>query len=1065
MVAAPRGLRYLALLGAFAGATAVRWLDGPAVTHALVWLPSGVAIAGLWLLGLRAAWVVAAVVVTERLANDYTLPVAAMAGIGTTAEAVLGVIVLRWLGCHSAFARLRDVLALFLAAAVAPLASVACSFVARLLAGHVPERSGYDGWWRMNALGVLIVVPLVLTWAANPRPRWSLRDALEGAAIGAAIALGLWTIMVQLPAGPTAIVLLYGCLPVALFAALRFGQRGATAIASLGALLVAAASSHGIGPFAAAPVPDRYAAIQIFDLTLLGVPLLFGSLIAERRANAQRWIRSEGLRAALLNVLPDVVYRIRRDGTVLDAVAPDGVRLPTPRDQLIGRRLDALLAPDLAAQLTQAVEEACRDGRSRPIEYPLRSASGQPMREARFVRLADDEVLGLVRDVTDRAAFQRLLTWQARILEQIATGRPSQEVFAEIVRGIERHLGRGHCSILLLRGRRLHLGCAPSLPQAYNDAVDGVEIAAGIGTCGTAAFENRTVVTADIATDPAWAGFRGLALAHGLRACWSVPIRASKGGVLGTFAIYHDVPQRPNAGEIEVVERAAVLTGIAMEREQREELLASIQRNVAEGLFRFVPGQGLAYANRALAQVFGYASPEQMLATLAIGTGEPAHLADIAALGQERDPRQPDELLLHRRDGSTFWARVSSTLVRGADGIGNAYVGAIADVSGRRQLEEQLRQAQKMEAVGKLAGGIAHDFNNLLTAITGYAESVQCSLPADNPRRRDLGGILDAAMRAAGLTRQLLAFSRQQVLAPKVLDLAALVDEMAPLLERLIGEHIQLRRDRPPGTVPVCVDRSQMEQVILNLVVNARDAIQDGGTVTIGTAIGDATPTPEAPPATGPQVRLWVRDTGTGMDAAQRARAFDPFFTTKPPGRGTGLGLSLVYGIARQSGGDAWIDSTPGSGTTVWIRLPLATDPAEAVAAPPAPPAAAGGATILLVEDEALVRDLIERTLRRAGHSVLIAADGQAALALARQHHGGIDLLITDVVMPVLGGCEVAERLAAERPGLPVLFVSGYTGDGGDLQLGANAQLLHKPFTVQALLAAVNGLLHASARG
>jgi PAS domain S-box-containing protein len=1059
MSAATRSLRHVAFLLAFLATGLVREVEGESVTHSIIWLPTGVAVAGVWLLGLRSIGVVFVAVVLQRLWNGYDPLPAGAAAIGTAAEAMLGVLVLRWCRCHPAFARLRDVVALFAAAAAAPLASVAVSWLVRTTFDIGPRLSGYDGWWRMNALGVLTVVPLVLTWSTGPRARWTSRAAAEGAAVVAAIVALLWAVTTQMPASPTSIVLLYAVLPLLLFAALRFGQRGATATASLAAMIVATVSTHGLGPFVLAAMEERYTPTQIFELTLLAVPLVFGSLIAERGASARLWIRSEGLRAALLNVLPDVVYRIRRDGTVLDALAPDGVTMPTARERLIGQRLAALLPPDVAARLLHGIDEACRVGRSTAIEYRLSAPEQHQVREARFIRLDDDEVLGVVRDITDRANAGRLVAWQARILEHVATAQPIQQVFLEIVHGIEKYVGSGKCSILLLQGRRMHLACAPSLPPDYNAAIEGFEIGPGRGTCGTAAHENRTVVTADIHTDPAWADARELALRHGLRACWSVPIRSPNGKAIGTVAIYHEQPRRPGASDIELVERAAMLVGIAVEREQREDLLGSIQQHVAEGLFRCVPGQGLTYANQRLAELFGYASPQEMLACLAAGAGLPTeHLADIAALGTERGAQHADEVQLHRRDGSRFWALASSTLVRGVDGSSGAYVGVVADITARKQLEEQLRQAQKMEAIGKLAGGVAHDFNNLLTAISGYAEAIGSGLPPGASLRNDVRGILDAVTRAAGLTRQMLAFSRQQVLTPLVVDLARVVDELGDLLRRLLGPRIELRLQRPEAPVPVRVDRSQIEQVILNLVVNARDAMEAGGTLTIGIEVGEAAGTEPA------HALLRVRDTGSGMDATARSHAFDPFFTTKAPGKGTGLGLSTVYGIARQSGGDAWIDSEPDRGTTVSIRLPLTAEaPApEPITVPP--PAHAGAATILLVEDEALVRELVQRALVRAGHTVLAANDGQAALATARRHPGTIHLLITDVMMPGLGGRELATRMTAERAGLPVLFVSGYTGDDMALQFATDhrTQLLHKPFAIAALMAAVDDLLNAA---
>ena len=1057
----PSLARQLAFASAFAFAWYLHWLDGGEITHSVVWLPSGIAIAGVWLLGPRVLWIVLLAVLLQRLSVGTRLTPAVFAALGAAGEALLGREVLRRFGARPDFARLRDVMTLFAATATAPLVSVTFSALARAVIGYGPEISGYDGWWRMNALGILIVVPLVATWTSAPRRALAPHRLLDAVAIASAAQVLLTAGMVLLPPTTTTIGLLYAVLPLSLFAALRAGQRGTTLSASTGALVIYLLASHGFGPFQLAPVAERYTSVQMFELSLLAIPLVFGSLVAERRDSAQQWIRSEGLRAALLNVLPDIVYRIRADGTVLDAVAPDGVTLPTPSERLIGQRIDAITAPDLAARMLTAIRDALANGRSQPIEYVLQTSGTAAVREARFVRLGGDEVLGLVRDMTDRAAAERMLALQAQVLERIATGRPMAEGFAVLAAGIEAAVRHGRSSVLLLRGRRLHVAYAAALPRAYNEAIDGLTIGPGVGTCGIAAHDNRTVVTADIATDPAWQPFREQALGAGLHACWSVPIRSSSGAVLGTFAVYHDHPRHPSAGETSVVERAALLAAIAIEREQREQLLTSIQQHVAEGLFRAAPGHGVTYCNAAFAAMFGYRSPTELLTAMREdATLPPAHRAALDGLCRARQPDAAHEVALHRRDGSEFWALVSSTLVPD-DAGGEAYVGAVADVSTRRALEQQLRQAQKMEAVGKLAGGVAHDFNNLLTAITGYAESLEESLPPGDPRRADVRGVFDAARRASGLTRQLLAFSRQQVLTPRVLDLGAVVRDLRSLITGLLGAQIELRLDVAQG-VPVRVDRTQIEQVMLNLVVNARDAMPAGGRLTIGTRVLDAEPAAAAGGADR-HVLLWVRDTGIGMDAVSRAHAFDPFFTTKAPGKGTGLGLSTVYGIVRQSGGNAWIDSEPGVGTTVWIRLPVANEAVEDEPEPSTTAAPATAATILLVEDEPMVRELVHRALTRAGHHVLLADCGDAALERSSSHDGDVHLLITDVVMPGLDGPALAARLVGERPGLPVLFVSGFTGDDRDLALGPHARLLHKPFTVPALLAAVNGLLPTNA--
>jgi PAS domain S-box-containing protein len=1039
-----------------------------AVTEAIIWLPTGVAIAGLWQLGLGAWWVVALGTVIQRVLIDYPVSIVFSAAIGSTAEAVVGVLVLRRLGFRGDFSRLRDVLALFAIAALAPLASILFSWLGRLgfetFHGY-PFYSGWDGWWRMNALGALIAVPLILTWLPLPRGRLRARTVTEAGVMVTAMLVLLWGIMTRVPPGPEAIILLYTVLPIALFAAVRFGARGAASVATLGALTVSLAAEFGIGPFLSVPLAERHVAIQVFEVTLVAVPLVFGALIAEREASIALRSQSEAMGAAFQQILPDITYRIRADGTYLDAYVPPGAFTTVPVSELLGRKVSDVV-PQAGAAMLERIAAAVRGEPPVPVEYAMPWQGQFRVREARYVRLNDHEVLGLVRDITERKRTEALLEWQAQVLELIATSHTTQEIIDPLVRGIESFCPGGICSVLLLDGKRVHVAAAPNLPPAYNAAIEGLEIGPSRGSCGTAAYRNQTVIVADITTNPLWADFRELAMQHHLRACWSVPIRSPAGDVVGTFAVYYHDARSPAPEELRLVERAAALAGIAIERERREGLLASINRNVNEGLYRSTPDRGLIYVNQAFARMFGYSSPEEMLQVpSAVLYEDPERREELKRVIAERGYFDNEEVRFRRRDGSVFWGLTASTGVRGPDGDIQFYDGAVADITVRKGLEEQLRQAQKMEAVGKLAGGIAHDFNNLLTAISGYAESVREAVANDERVRADVNEVLHAADRAAALTRQLLAYSRQQVLTPQVLDLTAVVEQLGGMLRRLIGEDVRLVIRHAAHGAHARVDRSQIEQVILNLVVNARDAMPRGGTLTIATravTIDDGLDRERLDLEPGSYVALSVQDTGVGMDAEVRRRAFDPFFTTKEPGKGTGLGLSTVYGIVRQSGGSTELESVPHAGTTVRVYLPRVTAPPGPTAEAVAVPVVAGSVgTILVVEDEQLVRNLVSRTLKRAGYSVLVAEDGLDALTVARRHTGMIDLMVTDVIMPRMGGRELSERLLRERPGLRVLFVSGYANELLDIagSLGPGTEYLQKPFTPSVLLARVRELV------
>ena len=387
-----------------------------------------------------------------------------------------------------------------------------------------------------------------------------------------------------------------------------------------------------------------------------------------------------------------------------------------------------------------------------------------------------------------------------------------------------------------------------------------------------------------------------------------------------------------------------------------------------------------------------------------------------------------------------------------------------------RASQEQLRQSQKLEAVGTLAGGIAHDFNNMLSVIMGYTQLSMDELATDHPVRADLANIAEASERAHGMVRQLLAFSRKQVLQPQVLDLNQVMKELEALLQPLLGEDVEVRMDLMPKLNRIMADRGQIEQVLVNLVVNARDAMPTGGIISIETGnvvLDERYDQPDAIPA-GPAVMVCVADTGTGMDAAVLERIFEPFYTTKEPGKGTGLGLSTVYGIIKQSGGNVRVYSEPGKGTTFRIFFPVAQE-SNAAAAADADSAdrSRGHETVLLAEDDAPLRALVRRCLVSRGYVVLEARNGQEALDVASNHSGPIDLLLTDVVMPNLSGRELAERLVVQRPSMRVVFMSGHSDEAVARHgvLTTTSSFLQKPVLPDALGRVVREVLDADPVG
>ncbi len=430
------------------------------------------------------------------------------------------------------------------------------------------------------------------------------------------------------------------------------------------------------------------------------------------------------------------------------------------------------------------------------------------------------------------------------------------------------------------------------------------------------------------------------------------------------------------------------------------------------------------------------------------------------------------EYRVRRADGEDRILHSRGVPVLGAEGQVREWVRVSTDITPTRRVEqrlarqeEELAQSRRLDAIGRLAGGVAHDFNNMLTAILVPAELALESLPPDSPVRSDLEEIRDAGDRATELTRQLLAFSRQQVFQVDVVDFDLIVQEASRIIRRLIPESIAVDVRLGSEGQRVKVDRSQVEQVIINLAVNARDAMPTGGELLIETAMRevsaeDADRHDGLEP--GPYVMLSVTDSGVGMDAETRERIFEPFFTTKARGHGTGLGLATVYGIVRQSGGDIWLYSEPGEGTVVKVHFPVAVDEARATVVAPVSVVPHGEETLLFAEDDAAIRRIGQRMLRRLGYEVLVASDGAEALVLARAHDGPIHLLMSDVVMPGMSGVELYEQLQEERPGIPVLFLSGWTGEAVTRHrlLQGDVPFLQKPFTSAKLGQKVYEVLH-----
>ena len=540
------------------------------------------------------------------------------------------------------------------------------------------------------------------------------------------------------------------------------------------------------------------------------------------------------------------------------------------------------------------------------------------------------------------------------------------------------------------------------------------------------------------------------------------PVLDVAGVVIGSMAIMRDVAEEKRIQE-QLESQANTL------RERDEELQAVIQA-APIAIIRVDPEERVMLWNPAAEEMFGWTEEEVLGRPIPFVSPELREESDRhLELSLRGESVWGEEIVRRRKDGSLVECQRWTVPMYGRDGSVVGIMGLLRGIAQEKRMQAMLRQSQKMEAVGRLAGGIAHDFNNLLTAIIGYSDLALANAEPDCPSRDDVREIKRAAERASGLTRQILAFSRRQPLQPKLLSLSRTLQGMDSLLRRTLGEDIdfQIRLDSDVGLTQV--DPHQLEQVLMNLAVNARDAMPEGGSLIVETAnveLGEPYRAAHPDVHPGPYVMLAVSDTGRGMDAETMSHLFEPFFTTKPLGEGTGLGLSTVYGIVKQSGGDVAVQSAPGRGSTFRIYLPRVDGPAPAGHLPAtfAPGETPPQATILVVEDETSVRALVCRVLARQGYSILEAGNGPAAMRALDESGQSIDLLLTDVMLPggVLGHV-LAERLTASRPHLRVLYMSGYARDAivHDGRLDEGVDLLEKPFTPEVLVDRVREALLA----
>jgi PAS domain S-box-containing protein len=763
-----------------------------------------------------------------------------------------------------------------------------------------------------------------------------------------------------------------------------------------------------------------------------------------------------------------------------------------PREEHVGRPVQEVL-PRLHQDVVGVMRRVLRNGE--PIlnvevgehQLPPTALPRRWLASCLPVRDEAGETVGLnlvVLDITERSAAEE----RVRALLGVSVGLAGALTPADVADVIIRHalstLGAAAGSLVLLsEGGRLEVvraeGYLPGqVDRAHEPSLDPrLLLARAIGERRPLYFRDEAERTAD--------SHDGLLLCAATHAGATVDLPllsddSPVGGLEIVFdegrdfsrvdrdflgALAQETAQALERSRLYEAERAARERAEA-EHEQRA-LLAQIVESAEDGIVSTTLDGTVTSWNAGATRIFGYSADEMIGRPLdrIVPENRRAETHELRRKIARGEPVKAHETERVARGGRRVDVSLTIWPLRDSQGriVGESRIDR--DITARRQLEEQLLQAQKMESIGRLAGGVAHDFNNILTAITGYSELLISDLPDGSPAQEYVEAIRGAAERAASLTQQLLAFSRRQVLQPQVLDPNDVVGRMEPLIRRLIGEHIELEASlRATGSIRA--DPSQLEQVVLNLAVNARDAMPGGGRLSVvseDAEFDDVYAAEHFEVVPGRYVLLAVTDSGIGMDAPTRARVFEPFFTTKEHGKGTGLGLATIYGIVRQSGGHIWLYSEPGHGTTFKIYFPLVS-PATGEHQPARQPAPSRGTeTILLVEDEQAVRELARLVLERQGYRVLAAADGREAQRVERGARERIDLLVTDVVMPGIGGPDLAARLLQRRPDLRVLYLSGYTqdavGPGNELESGLS--FLGKPFTPDTLARKVREVLTA----
>jgi PAS domain S-box-containing protein len=760
--------------------------------------------------------------------------------------------------------------------------------------------------------------------------------------------------------------------------------------------------------------------------------------------------RSEDRLRLVIDTIPGMVWSALPDGSVDFVNRPWMEYHGLASEDFHRGSVLAAVHPDDVAVVTRHWRRALSTGRYPEIELRARQADGQYRWFLSPAVPLRDEVgnvvkwYGTITDIEDRKRAEMLLTGENRLLEMLARGDSLALILDAICRLFEELSSGSLSSILLLDpgSNRLRHGAAPSLPMNYTQAIDGLVIGPSVGSCGTAAYRAQPVTVADIETDPLWADYRDLASSHRLRACWSRPILSSDGRVLGTFATYYREPRSPTPQERNIIEQVTHLASIAVERKQAEDALreqAALLDLTRDTIFVRDVNDVITFWNRGAEELYGWTKEEAIgkISHDLMQTIFPAPLEDIAS-ELIRDGRWDGELIHTRRDGTKVVVASRWSLQRDGQGRPTATLETNNDITARRQveaerqrLEAQLRQSQKMEAMGTLAGGVAHDFNNILGAILGYGELAQKDLAEGSVARRHVDQVIHAGERAKALVERILGFSRSGLGERMPVHVQSVIEETLDMLATSLPALVRLERKLEAGDAAVIGDATQLHQVVMNLCTNAAHAMERGGVLTLAL---DHVEMPErrllshGTLSPCPYVRLVVSDTGRGIPPTVLERIFDPFFTTKGVGEGTGLGLSLVHAIVADLGGAIDVATKVGLGTTFAIWLPGAGQAARPIAETARDLPRGNGEAVMIVDDDRALVTFAEETLAELGYEPTGFDSSVAALQAFSADPRRFDLVLTDETMPDLSGTELAREIRRLRSDIPIVLMSGYSG-------------------------------------